>query len=111
MTSGYNLRQDFDNQHKLKQDKWIFELYIAGMTPHTITAIANLKEFCKKFLPEGYEVTVIDLINQPQLACEKQIFAIPTLIKISPEPVCRSIGDISNPDSLRQQLNLTKPTP
>lgn len=93
-------------EYTLKQDKWIFELYVAGMSPHTITAITNLKEFCKHFLQAEYEITIVDLTEQPQLARERQIFAIPTLIKVSPDPECRSIGDLSNTDSLRRQLKL-----
>lgn len=97
------------SKYTKERDMWVFELYIAGMTPHTVTAIANLEKFCKEYLPGIYTVNIVDLINQPQLASEKQIFAIPTLIKVSPEPELRSIGDISDPDSLRQQLNLHTP--
>lgn len=99
------------SEFNVKQEKWIFELYIAGMNPNTITTLENLKQFCKIFLQAEYEITIVDLTEQPLLAREKQIFAIPTLIKISPEPECRSIGDLSNTDSLRRQLNLFNTTP
>lgn len=75
---------------------WILRLYIAGQTPKSLTAFANLKRICEEHLPGRYQIEVIDLTKQPQLAQNDQIVALPTLVRKLPEPVKRVIGDLSN---------------
>ncbi len=77
------------------EDQWCLRLYVAGQTPKSIAAIANLKAFCKEHLDERYEVEVIDLIKDPQRARVDQIVAIPTLVRRIPAPVKKIIGDLS----------------
>lgn len=90
----------------ITEQPWCFELYVAGMNPRAITTLSNLKNFCVEYFGDNFEIKLIDLAVEPHLAQKNQIFAIPTLIKVSPEPICRSIGDLSNISNLILQLNL-----
>lgn len=75
---------------------WKFRLYIAGMTPIANRAITNIKRICDQHLPDDYDLTVIDLNKQPSLAETDQIVAIPTLLRMRPEPRRKVIGDLSD---------------
>jgi circadian clock protein KaiB len=79
-----------------KSKKYQLRLYIAGNTPKSITALSNLKRYCEEHLKDLYEIEVIDLLKNPQLAEGDQILAVPTLVKKVPEPVRKIIGDLSN---------------
>jgi circadian clock protein KaiB len=77
--------------------KFQLRLYVAGQTPKSLTAFANLKKICEEHLEgRGYEIEVIDLLENPQLAEGDQIVAIPTLVRLLPEPIKKIIGDLSN---------------
>jgi circadian clock protein KaiB len=78
------------------EDRWILRLYVAGETPKSLTAFANLKKICEGHLANRYSIEVIDLTKQPQLAQSDQIVALPTLVRKLPEPIRRVIGDLSN---------------
>jgi circadian clock protein KaiB len=80
-------------------------LYVAGQTPKSMTALSNLKNICEEHL-EGYELEVIDLIKQPQLARGDQILAIPTLVRQLPEPMKKIIGDLSNTERVLVGLDI-----
>jgi circadian clock protein KaiB len=80
-------------------------LYVAGQTPKSMTALSNLKKICEEHL-EGYELEVVDLLKQPQLASGDQILAIPTLVRKLPEPVKKIIGDLSNTERVLVGLDL-----
>jgi circadian clock protein KaiB len=84
-------------------------LYVAGHTPRSMTALANLKKICDEHLHGVYELEVIDLIKQPQLASGDQIFAIPTLVRRLPSPVKKIIGDLSNTERVLVGLDI-RPT-
>ena len=71
-------------------------LYVAGKTPKSVTAFANLKRICEEHLAGRYQLEVIDLLENPQLAKGDQILAIPTLVRKLPEPIRKIIGDLSN---------------
>ncbi len=75
--------------------KVLLKLYVAGHTPRSRDAIANLKRICEKELSD-YELVVIDVLERPQLAEGEKIMATPTLIKELPPPVRRIIGDLSD---------------
>ncbi len=75
---------------------WELRLYVAGQTPKCLTALANLKRICEEHLPGQYQLEVIDLLENPRLAREHQILAIPTLVRKLPEPLRKIIGDLSN---------------
>jgi len=77
-------------------DRWNLRLYVAGQTPRSLTALANLKRFCEEYLADRYSLEVIDLLENPQLARGDQILAIPTLVRQLPSPIRKIIGDLSN---------------
>jgi circadian clock protein KaiB len=75
---------------------WTLRLYVAGDSPKSRTALANLQRLCDTHLEGRYEIEVIDLKTRPELAKADQILALPTLIRKVPEPMKRLIGDLSN---------------
>ena len=79
-----------------EQETWELRLYVAGQSPKSITAFANLKRICEEHLPGKYSIEVVDLLRQPQLAAGDQIVAIPTLVRKLPEPLRKIVGDLSN---------------
>lgn len=84
-----------------------FKLYVAGQTPKSIAAVANLKRLCDEHLQGRYNIEVVDLAANPKLAQTDQIVAIPTLIRHLPEPVKRIIGDLSNAERVLLSIGLT----
>ena len=91
------------------QDGYSLRLYVAGQTPKSIAAIANLKNICEKHLTGHYEIEIVDLMRNPALAQRHQIVAIPTLIRQLPEPMKRIIGDLSNHEKVLVGLDI-RPT-
>jgi circadian clock protein KaiB len=85
---------------------WELRLYIAGHTPKSIEAVANLKKICEYNLAGRYKIEIIDLLQTPQLARGDQILAIPTLVRKLPEPVKKIIGDLSNTERVLVGLNI-----
>jgi circadian clock protein KaiB len=85
---------------------YVFRLYVAGMTPKSTQAIANIRELCKKHLAGRYELEVVDIYQQPKLTKEDQIIASPTLIKKLPLPLRRFIGDMSDTDKFLVGIDL-----
>jgi len=81
-------------------------LYVAGQTPKSVTALANLKKFCEEHLAGKYRLEVIDLLEHPQLARGDQILAIPTLVRRLPSPMRKIIGDLSNTERVLVGLDL-----
>ncbi|MGN6368424.1 MAG: circadian clock KaiB family protein [Phycisphaerae bacterium] len=75
---------------------WNLRLYVAGQTPKSLTAFANLKRMCEEHLKGRYTIEVIDLLKNPQLAAGDQILALPTLVRKIPSPIKKIIGDLSN---------------
>ena len=88
------------------RDIQILRLYIAGQTPKSIKAFANLKRICEEHLTGKYRIEVIDLIQNPQLAAGDQILAVPTLVRRLPEPVRRIIGDLSHTERVLVGLDV-----
>ena len=89
-----------------QREIWQLRLYVAGQTPKSMVAFANLKDICEKHLKGKYEIEVIDLLENPKLAKGDQIFAIPTLVRKLPQPVRKLIGDLSNKEKVLVGLNL-----
>ena len=77
---------------------WDLRLYIAGQTPRSVAAVANLKRICEQHFPGKYRVEVVDLMANPALARQHQILAIPTLVRQLPAPARKIIGDLSRTD-------------
>lgn len=84
------------SQDQVPADKWSLRLYTAGQTPKSLAAIRNLKKVCEEHLSGRYEIEVIDLLQNPRLAKEHQIVAIPTLVRKLPDPLRRIVGDLSD---------------
>ena len=81
-------------------------LYVAGQTPKSVLAFTNLKRLCDEHLQGRYEIEIIDLLENPQLARGDQILAIPTLVRRLPEPIKKIIGDLSNAERVLVGLDL-----
>ena len=92
-----------------EEEVWALRLYVAGQTPKSVAAFANLKRLCDEHLPGRYRIEVIDLLKQPQLAAGDQIVAIPTLVRKLPEPLRRIVGDLRNTERTLVGLNLAPP--
>ena len=93
-----------------QKQAYVLQLYVTGMTPRSTRAIANAREICETHLQGQYVLSVIDVYQQPLLAKEAQIVALPTLVKKLPMPLRRIIGDLSDRDQVLLGLNL-KPKP
>lgn len=87
-------------------DKWLLRLYVAGQTPRSVLAFANLQRICQEHLSGRYQIEIIDLQAQPELAREDQILAIPTLVRALPEPMRKIIGDLSHTEKVLVGLDL-----
>lgn len=81
--------QDDELQYELK-------LFITGATPNSVRAVANIKHICEKYFPTKYRLEVVDVYQQPALVKNEQIIALPMLVKYTPLPLKRLIGDMSN---------------
>lgn len=88
------------------QEIWNLRLYVAGQTQKSITAFANLKKICDEHLAGKYQIEVIDLLKNPQLAKGDQIIALPTLVRKLPEPIKKIIGDLANTDRVLVGLDI-----
>jgi circadian clock protein KaiB len=93
------------NGHKAKQ-KYLLRLFVTGQTPRSVQSIENLRKLCERYLKGQYELEVIDIYQQPEMASENQIIAAPTLIKRLPLPLRRLVGDFSNQDRVVIGLDL-----
>lgn len=88
-------------------DKYILKLYVTGSTPNSERAIANLQRISAEDLDARYQIIVIDVLEDPQLAEDDRILATPTLIKALPPPLRRVIGDLSDTEKVLLGLDLT----
>ena len=88
------------------EETWELKLYVAGRTPKSIKAVENLTKICEQHLPGRYKIEVVDLLENPRLAKEDQIVAIPTLVRKLPEPIKRVIGDLSNLEKVMVGMDL-----
>ena len=87
-------------------EKWDLRLYVAGQTPRSIAAFANLKRLCEEHLSGRYNIEVIDLMKHPQLAAGDQILAIPTLVRKLPQPIRKIVGDLRDTERALVGLQL-----
>jgi len=91
---------------KKQKESWDLRLYVAGQTPKSIVALANLQKICAEHLQDEYNIEVIDLVRNPQLARQDQILAIPTLVRSLPTPIKKIIGDLSNTEKVLLGLDV-----
>lgn len=99
-----------DAAHSEGTEFWSFRLYVAGQSPKSLRAFANLKELCEAHLVGHYEIEIVDLVEQPSLAGDDDIIAIPTLVRRLPEPLRKIIGDLSNIERVLVGLRLVPDT-
>jgi circadian clock protein KaiB len=90
---------------------YVLQLYVAGSTPQSSRAITNLKVICEAHLKDRYDLTVIDLYLHRELASEDQIVVAPMLVRVSPMPLRRMIGDLSNTERVLAALDLPPARP
>ncbi len=89
-------------------DTYVLRLYVAGTTPRSLQAIVDARAFCESHLTDSYHLEVIDIYQQPALARDEQIVAVPTLVRSLPPPLRRLVGDLSNVDRVLAGLELLK---
>jgi len=98
---------DFESRVRERgADKFILRLYIAGTTPRSTRAVANIREICERNLNGRYDLEVIDIYQNPALARGEQILAAPTLVKKLPLPLRRFIGDLSDTERILVGMDL-----
>jgi circadian clock protein KaiB len=90
---------------------WSLRLYVAGQSPKSLHALANLTSLCEEHLAGRYEIEIIDLVEHPTLARSDDILAIPTLVRRLPAPLRKIIGDLSNTERVLVGLRLQPGSP
>ena len=106
--------QDIAQQKAPEQSdakEWNLRLYVAGQTPRSIAAFANLKRLCEEHLSGRYTIEIVDLLKHPQLAAGDQIVAIPTLVRKLPEPLRKIVGDLRDTERALVGLQIRPASP
>ncbi len=86
--------------------RWHFRLYVAGLTPRSLSAFVNLRRLCEEHLAGKYRIEVVDLTDEPETAITERIVALPTVVRTSPAPARRAVGDLSDVDQMTRLLQL-----
>jgi circadian clock protein KaiB len=97
---------DLGMEEDKEGNSYVFRLYITGASPNSSRAITNLKAFFEKHIKTRYDLQIIDVYQQPQIARSVDIIALPLLVKKFPLPERRLIGDMSNSEKILKNLNL-----
>lgn len=92
-------------------DQHVLRLYVSGSTPRSMRAIRNIRSFCTTYLAERHALEVIDIYQNPQAAQAAQVVAVPLLVRLSPLPPRRVIGDLSDLGRLLAALDLAEAVP
>jgi circadian clock protein KaiB len=79
---------------------WELRLYVHGQSPNSIRAIENLRGACEEHIPGRYRIEVVDLLENPRMAIDDQILAVPTVVRKLPVPIRKIVGDLSDTDRL-----------
>lgn len=99
--------KDFEQALQAKnKEKYILRLYVTGMTPKSINAIENIRKLSDQYLSGRYELEIIDIYQQPNIAKTEQLIAVPTLVKKLPLPLRRFIGDMSDKEKILVGLDV-----
>lgn len=94
------------NNHSAQKVKYVLRLFVTGASPNSARAIINLTDICEKYLPGQYSLEIIDVYQQVSLAKDEQIVALPLLIKTTPLPQRRFIGDLSDTERVLKGLGV-----
>jgi len=105
-----SLQEIEDKNEPAPGEVWELRLYVAGQTPRSLAAFANLKKICEEHLAGRYNIEVVDLVKHPQLAAGDQILAIPTLVRKLPEPLRKIVGDLRDTERALVGLQLRQST-
>lgn len=89
-----------------KRAKYILRLYVIGSSTRSLRAVYNLKKICEENFPNDYELEVIDVCENPEMAREEQIVAVPMLVKKLPAPLRKFVGDLSNTQKILVGLDI-----
>jgi circadian clock protein KaiB len=100
--------QDPDYNELDEQQSYTLRLFVTGASPNSTRAISNLKQICETYLKDNYELEIIDVYQQPMIAEIEQIIALPMLLKVSPSPGRRLMGDLSDTEKVLIGLGLKK---
>ncbi len=87
---------------------YFFRIYLAGGAPNSVRALANLYALCRKHFPDSHRIEIIDVLEEPMRALDELILVTPTVLKISPAPAQRLIGNLSEEDEVLRALGLPK---
>lgn len=90
-----------------EEPEWLFRLYIAGEAPNSRIAIVNLEAICQECLRGHYELESVDILQDPLRAFRDGILVTPTLVKLSPPPVCKIVGNLSERSKVLRVLGLS----
>lgn len=101
-----NSNSDIENEDSEKAH-YVLKLFVTGASTNSRKAIANIKEICEKYLTDNYSLEIIDVYQLKDLAEKEQIIALPLLIKSSPEPLKRMIGDMSDTEQVLKGLGIS----
>jgi circadian clock protein KaiB len=104
------LQEIAEKNEPASNEVWELRLYVAGQTPRSLTAFANLKRICEEHLAGRYNIEVVDLVQHPQLAAGDQILAIPTLVRKLPQPLRKIVGDLRDTERALVGLQLRPAT-
>ncbi len=103
------MSQAFTDAAAPHQGPWHLRLYVAGQSPKSLDAFANLKAICEEHLLGQYEIEIVDLIEHPTLAVTDDVLAVPTLVRCLPPPSRKIIGSLSDTDRVLGYLRIPKP--
>ena len=97
---------DIPPRRPRQEETWHLRLYVAGESPKSLRAFANLTTLCEEHSPGRYEIEIVDLVEHPELARSDDILAIPTLVRRLPAPLRKIIGDLSNTERVLVGLHV-----
>lgn len=103
------MEKDVEQDEQGEGADWLFRIYIAGITPKSVRALENLKRLCEDLLDGNYRIEVVDLLKHPDRASMDQILAIPTVVRKTPDPEHKVIGDLSDRNRVVAGLGIESP--
>ena len=110
MDAGTDGTEAFERRiEEAARQRYLLRLFVAGVTPRSSAALARVRALCEEHLADRYDLEVVDIYQQPELAREHQIVVTPTLVKVFPLPVRRLVGDLLETEHVLRGLNLRKP--
>jgi circadian clock protein KaiB len=89
------------------QPDYKFRLYVAGDAANSVAAVANLNTICREHLPDRFEIEIVDVFIQPERALADGVFLTPTLVKLSPPPVRKIVGSLTQTLPILQAVGIS----